>query len=479
MLSRNEDLKNMLLNSTPWVEDANNDTERMARLALLFNKKEIKSTIDKNIHLLATLQRNGGGWAWIAESEKASTWATLSILEKIGHLKRLGYLPNSKDLNSMIENAVKYIDAEFAQQFKNYSNGNYSQYVFIRDMFPEYRQSTAAQRVTNATVQQIINNWKTYNLGSKAIAAMILNNNGYSSTAQKILSSINQFAQSTPSKGMWWPSVVNSLDYNIDKNLVQANILDAYHQINPSNKNIDLIRQWLIINKEANDWGNSIATSYVIYTLLNTGTSWTKPAVGCEISLNGEQITPSHFETITGYLRADISSLSPSGKKLTVAKHGNNPSWGAIYRQYEATMTEINAVAGNDISINKSILKQVGDAWLPTDTFAIGDRVRIQLTIKTYRDIEYVSISDERAACFEPTEQLPRALFAEGICFYRENRDNATNIFVSSLPKGTYLLTYDMFVNNQGTFSSGIATIQSQYAPQITAHSAGEQIVIE
>ena len=478
MLSRNEDLKNMLLNATPWGQDANNDTERMACLALLFNKKEVKNTIDKNIHLLATLQRNGGGWAWIAENDKASSWATLSILEKIGHMKKLGFLPDNKDLNSMIENAIKYIDAEYTQLFKKYPKSDYSTYVLIRDMFPEYRQSTAAQRVTNATIQQIINNWKTYDLGGKAIAAMILNNNGYSSTALKILSSIDQFAQSTPSKGMWWPSVVNSLDNNIDKNLVQANILDAYHQINPSNKNIDLIRQWLIINKEANDWGNSIATSYVIYTLLNTGTPWIKPAVGCEISLNGEQITPSHFETITGYLRADISSLSPSDKKLTVAKHGNNPSWGAIYRQYEATMTDINAIAGNDISINKTILKQVGDAWLPTDSFAVGDRVRIQLTIKSYRDIEYVSISDERAACFEPIEQLPRPIYAEGIYFYRENRDDATNIFVNNLPKGTYLLTYDMFVNNQGTYSSGIATIQSQYAPQITAHSAGNLLNI-
>ena len=171
--------------------------------------------------------------------------------------------------------------------------------------------------------------------------------------------------------------------------------------------------------------------------------------------------------------------MSPSNKKLIIGKHGALPAWGAIYRQYDATMTEINAVAGNDISINKTILKQVGGSWLPTDTFAVGDRVRIQLTIISYRDIEYVSIADERAACFEPTEQLPKPIFAEGIRFYRENRDEATNIFVSHLPKGTYLLNYDMYANNEGEFSSGIATIQSQYAPQITAHSAGEQIVIK
>lgn len=479
MLSRNEDLKNMLLSATPWVQNAKNDTERMAQLSLFFNKKEIKATIDKNVHLLATLQRTGGGWAWIAESNEASSWATLSILEKLGHLKKIGFVPSNKEINSMIENALKYLDAEYAQQYKKYPKGDYSQYVLIRDMFPEQKQSTAAKKVTDATIQQVISNWKQYSLVKQATSAIILNNNGYNSSAREILKSITQYSTTTPERGMWWPSIENDNDWNNNKILAHTNIMDAYIQITPKYSNIDKMRQWLIINKEANDWGNLAATSYVIYTLLNSGSRWTNKALGCEILLNNEILETSNFDNITGYLRTDISNLSPSGKKLIIGKHGNQPAWGAVYRQFNATMSEIEAVAGNDISINKSILKQVGDAWLPTDTFAVGDKVRIRLTIKAYRDIEYISISDERAACFEPIEQLPKPIFAEGICFYRENRDEATNIFVSSLPKGTYLLTYDMYVNNEGDFSSGIATIQSQYAPQITAHSAGEQIVIK
>lgn len=90
--------------------------------------------------------------------------------------------------------------------------------------------------------------------------------------------------------------------------------------------------------------------------------------------------------------------------------------------------------------------------------------------------MDYVAISDERAACFEPVEQLPSPIFSEGLCFYRENNDETTNIFISNMPKGTYLLSYEMWVNNAGTFSSGIATIQSQYAPQLTAHSSGSII---
>ena len=479
MLSRNEDLKNMLLSATPWVQNAESDTERMARLSLLFNKKDIKSALDKNIHQLAVLQRNGGGWAWIDQNEKASTWATLSILEKLGHLKQLGYLPNNSKLNSMIENAIKFIDAEYAQQFKKSPKGNYSQYTLIRDMFPEYRQSTAAKKVTDATVQQIISNWKQYSIERKAISAIILNDNNYSTTAREILKSITQYSTTTPERGMWWPSIVNNSDSNYDKILAHANIIDAFHQINPSNPKIDLMRQWLIINKEANDWGNSFATSYVIYTLLNTGNQWAVPTSGREIKLGNNTVTPTHFEKVTGYLRTDISQLNPSDQKLTIATHSDNPSWGAIYRQFNATMSHINAVAGNDISIEKMMLKKVDESWLPCDTFAVGDKVRIQLTIKASRQLEYITITDERAACFEPVEQLPRPIYSEGICFYRENRDEATNIFVTNLPKGTYLLTYDMYVNNAGEYSSGIATIQSQYAPQITAHSAGTQVMIK
>lgn len=478
MLSRNQDLKNMLLSATPWVQDAENDTERMARLALLFDKKGNKTAIDKNIHLLATLQRTGGGWAWIAECDKASTWATLSILEKIGHMKKLGFLPDNKDLNSMTENALKYIDAEYAQLYKKYPKGDYSLYVFIRDMFPEHKQSTAAKKVTNATIQQIISNWKRYPLVKKATSAIILNNNDYNSSAREILNSITEFSQSTPTRGMWWPTIDNSSDWTIDKILSHANILDAYHQITPNNKDIDKMRQWLIINKEANNWGNSSATSYVIYTLLNTGTRWTQPSLGCEILLNDESITPTRFDNITGYVKTDISPLAPSGKKLTIAKHGEYPSWGAVYRQFNADMTDIKAVAGNDISIEKTLLKKVGDKWIIATDYKVGDLIKIQLTIKAKRDIDYVTITDERAACFEPTEQLPKPIFAEGIFFYRENRDEATNIFVTNLPKGTYLLTYDMYVNNEGEFASGIATIQSQYAPQITAHSAGNHIIV-
>ncbi len=483
MLSRNQDLKDMLLSATPWVSEAQSDTERMTRLALLFDKNAIKATFNKNVQLLATLQRSGGGWAWIAENDKASMWATISILQQLGALKKLGLLPDDETLNSMIKNSVKFLDNENSKLFKEYPRGDYRDYVFTRDLFPDIKLYTANKRIIDATIQKIISDWKGYSVTGKASAAITLYNHGYSSTSREILKSIREYSQTSKAQGMWIPSIVNNSASNDSKILDHAVILDAFNEIEPSSKEIDLLRQWLIINKEANNWGGGNAASHVIYSILNSGSQWVSPAHGCQITLGNENITPTKFDKATGYMRIDLSQMSPAGKELSIVKHGDYPSWGAVYSQYEANMEGIKAVEGVDISISKRVLKQStttdGDEWEDVHSCKVGDKVRIQLIINTKRDIDYVTITDERAACFEPTEQLPQPIFSEGIYFYRENRNDATNIFVTNLPKGTYILNYDMYVNNEGQFASGIATIQSQYAPQITAHSAGGKITIE
>ncbi len=92
--------------------------------------------------------------------------------------------------------------------------------------------------------------------------------------------------------------------------------------------------------------------------------------------------------------------------------------------------------------------------------------------------MEYVVIDDNRSAAFEPVDQLPGYIYSEGVAFYRENRDAVTNMFIPYMPKGTYLLTYELNVNNAGSFTSGLATIQSQYAPSLSAHSSGTVYVI-
>lgn len=483
MLERNQDLKIVMLQASPWMLDARSDNERMDRLALLFDRKEIQSTYDINIDALAKMQCHGGGWSWIPEYKEASYWATLSVLEEMGNLRRLGYLPTDKRLQTMIDNAVSYIDRTAAEQYRKYPKGDYTHYVAVRDMFPDLKQSTAASRVTKATLQRIIAGWKEFNVTDKAIAALILNAHSYAATARNILSSLDEYSASSPSMGMWWPSL-DELTYSRYSKIGAASIiLDAYQAVTPSSKAIDKIRQWIVVQKEAQDWKIGVVTSQVISSLLTSGSKWTVPARGSIVSIDGKEIEPQAIEKVTGYFRNNITDLAAKGGALEVVKPGLYPSWGAVITQAKLLMVDLKPSACEAVSIEKRYFKATntpqGVTWVETENYNVGDRIKIDLLITANRDMDYVAITDQRSACLEPVEQLPKPIISQGIYFYRENRDAVTNIFVDHLPKGTYHLNYEMNVNNAGRFSAGVATLQSQYAPALTAHSAGAILTVE
>jgi uncharacterized protein YfaS (alpha-2-macroglobulin family) len=111
-------------------------------------------------------------------------------------------------------------------------------------------------------------------------------------------------------------------------------------------------------------------------------------------------------------------------------------------------------------------------------SFKVGDKVKVRVVIKVNKDMDYVTITDERASCFEPVDKLSGYRSEDRTWFYLETKDTQTNVFINNLSKGTHIIGYDVWVTNPGEFTSGIATIQSQYAPQMTAHSSGKMITV-
>ncbi len=479
MLERNSDLKTFLLQATPWMLDASSDTERMQRLALLFDKDNIKSTYSSNIAVLKKLQRSSGGWAWISQYEKTSEWATQQTLEILGRLNELGFLPRDKSLDDMISGALGYVQAQNEKLYRKYPKSDFSNYVFLIDKWPTFKPSLTTKTIINRTVQRYVNGWKKMNLISKASASLLFYRHGYKPLARQVLQSLNQFAKTSPTQGMYWPLLDDFAGGTMTQLALASKSLEAYHLITPDCKEVDLIRQWLILQKEARNWGNSALASNVAASILLTSPRWISTATPAHIYLGDSEIHPSEVEKTLGYFRTDISHMQPSGKKLRIEKSDKTPSWGAVYSQSIEEMQSVRSSSCEAVDIEKRLYKQVGERWEPATTINVGDKVKVELVLKVNRDMDYVAIDDDRAACFEPVDQLPSPMFAEGLCFYRENSDDATNIFISRLPKGTYMLTYELWANNAGTYSSGIATIQSQYAPQLTAHSSGGTITVE
>lgn len=482
MLEKNADLKTVLLSATPWMVDAMNDTQRMTRLALLFDRKETDRTYRSAINALARMKRDQGGWSWTDYGDTPSEWATENVLLMMGELSRLGFMPKDKRLDAMITDAVKYIDSTVAKRLTRRGTPETDRfYTYMRLMFPGVPQSTAARRVSQATVNEIVGKWKKDGINGKAADAIILAGSGYRSTAALILKSLSEFSSSSPERGIWWENLNSSSWWAPTAVATTSLVLDAYKTVDPSAPEIDGIRQWLILEKSRQDWGSSATTSMVIASILTSGSRWTAaPAPRCAVRVNSDLITPDKFEKVTGYIRADLDTVAAGPLRLTVDKTSPTPAYGALYCSSVKPMAAIRPSSVDGLSVEKRFLVRRsgsdGIRWEESSRWKVGDVVKVVTTVKCGLEMSYVAITDERPACLEPLSQLPQPVYSQGICFYRVTRNSESQSFIDFLPKGTYVLEQEFSVSCAGVFTSGVATVQSQYAPQFIATSAGTVI---
>lgn len=439
-LSRNEDLKIALLSSTPWPAAAQSDSERMSRLLLLLDAKESQTVIDNAVNNLAKLVRKGG-IAWTLDSEEPSQWVTEQFLSVVARLRQLGYLPSSAKLQRIISDAVKYLDSEVARDYAKYK-GEYPTYAELRPMFPEVMQSAPAKRAQAATVQYLIAHWRELGFMSQAQAALILNANGYHKTACSIIESLRQYEA-------WRQTGLN------------AELLDAFAAVEPKCAEVDEIRQFFIERKQAMEWGDGLATSNLIASILSSGTNWLVPAEN-EMSLlvNGEAVSPG-VESVMGSFRLEL----PEGGNVELHK-GQFPAWGGIFTSLTDTVTEIPAFESEKLSITRRI---EGD-------LSVGSRVKVIIEIDATQPLDYVVVKSPRAAGLSVVDQLPARMWLIGSSVYREPCATETNWFFSRLAKGKTILTEEFFVTSGGTFLFAPAEIQSQYAPEFHSRTEGSPL---
>ena len=471
MLNRNDDLKQLVLAATPWVEEAENDEQRIARLAILFDGKETARAIATAVKKLEKMQRRNGGWPWSDYNDEPSEWATLHILNNFAELRQLGCCPS--ELDDMVEEALDYIDTEVARTYAKYPKTTFEYYAYVRSLYPEHPMSTGAQKAYDYTVQQTLKNWKKSATAGKAADALLLYRSGYQNVAKQILNSLREYASQSPEMGMWWDSLSSWQSHGTVGQT--AFILQAFNTIEPGCAEIDPIRQWLILNKIVQDWGTSVDASACVAAILQCGTSWLNRPGDAVITIDGKKVEPERFDRLTGKV---LTTVTDAGGELKIERSAEGPAWGAVVKQSTQVMKEVEAHSIPELSVSKEHYVRTDGGWAPADTLSVGQVVKVRLVIKSMRAMDYVTVVDNRAATLEPVVQTPRPVYCDGIVFYLENRDAATNLFIDYLPKGQYVIEYEMNVNNAGSYSSGIATIQSQYTPEMTAHSAGMALTV-
>ena len=230
--------------------------------------------------------------------------------------------------------------------------------------------------------------------------------------------------------------------------------------------------------KQSNDWGTRSLAADAVYTILSTGSQWLERADNPAITVAGQPINLDKMAQYVGYFRTTLPATTTGN--VVIDRTGSGPAWGAVYSQFNAPMTQIKEVAITEMSVSKEYYVYAQDGTLHSATsFKVGDKVKVRVIIKANKDMDFVTLTDERAACFEPVDQLSGYRNEDFTWFYQETKDSQTNVFFSSLSKGTHIIGYDVWVTNPGEFTSGIATAQCQYAPQLSAHSAGKNLIVD
>ena len=435
--------------------------EKYPEVAEKFNRKDLEKLSGKALEKLIKLQRADGGWAWGEWSSESSPWITSIVLDHFYDLTRWGYLPDDSALIDALESAVEFFD--------DYVRGYDLFYAIVRPAFTMSKPSLNGQKVLDKTLNDITRNWKKYSTDEKALSVIALVNNKRSATARSIIKSLDQFAVTSPAKGTQFRNERSLLAY--------GHLLEAYAAAAPESSIVDGLRQYLIVRRQATDWGNSLQTSYVVSSFLNSGTRWEAPAVAPTLSVDGSVVKLSKPDGKQMEYKAPVS-----GRQLRLERGGAEvPAYGSIVSSYVAPMSEIKAYSENDeIFIDKRLIvcDAAGQWHNAPARLTVGMKVRVSITIKTSRPMDYVSIVDERPAAFEPVEQLSRSIWQDRLFYYRENRDASTRIFIDHLPEGTNVISYDVTVNNAGTFASGLVTTTCDKAPSLTAHSAGSTLTV-
>ena len=487
MLQKNQDLKIGTLLASPWVRDADRQTLRMSKLNELFDEALMAKEYEKIIAALQNMQMGDGGFTWFRYPGcRSNAWTTGAVLELIGETKRLGYLPDDERLTSMVTRALSFYDTENVRLYneaKKYSKepeGQFTDFAYIRTLFPKVKQTTSSANLLKKVLNYMDKNWgKGLTLKQKAYYAMTLYRNDYGNTAHAIIESIRQFAIVKPELGMYWDNLQTGYGWwELDKVAYTSTILQAMNEIEPRTDEIDLVRKWMLLMKQSNDWGTRSLASDAVYSILSTGSQWLERAENPTITVAGQPIALDKMAQYVGYFRTTLPATTTG--KVVIDRTGSGPAWGAVYSQFKAPMTQIKEVSIQEVSISKEYYVYAQDGSLHSATsFNVGDKVKVRVIIKVNKDMDFVTMTDERAACFEPVDQLSGYRNEDNTWFYQETKDSQTNVFISSLNKGTHIIGYDVWVTNPGEFTSGIATIQCQYAPQLSAHSAGKTITVQ
>ena len=484
-LQKNQELKNILLAETPWLAEATNEAEQKQRIATLFDLNTMNSQLAVSVEKLGELQNADGAWSWY-KGMQGSRYVTTQVMEMLVRLNALTHQDADSRMQPMIQKGFEYLGKQAAEEYKSMKEAEKKGAVGIRPSEQVLRylyicaldgKAPVDEKVNRYFIDKLSGEGKELTIYGKALGAIILQQSGKVAEARLFMQSLMEYSVVTDEMGRYFDTPKARYSWFSYKIPTEVAAMEAIQRITKDTKAIDEMKRWLLKQKQTQTWETPIATADAVYALMATGASdLLANTGGVEITL-GKEVIRTPADDAIGYIKKTVSGDVMNIKKIRVDKEGAGMGWGAVYAQYLESMDQIGE-QGNGLSVSRQLYK--GDEALNESApLKVGDRITVRLTVKADRDMDFVQIKDDRAACMEPLQAVSGFRWGNGLGYYQATKDASTQFFIDQMRKGTYVIEYQVYVNRTGEYQAGIATVQSAYAPEFGGHTGGYRVMVE
>ena len=484
-LQKNQELKNILLAETPWLAEATNEAEQKQRIATLFDLNTMNSGLAVSVEKLGELQNADGAWSWY-KGMQGSRYVTTQVMEMLVRLNALTHQDADSRMQPMIQKGFEYLGKQAAEEYKSMKEAEKKGAVGIRPSEQVLRylyicaldgKAPVDKKVNRYFIDKLSGEGKELTIYGKALGAIILQQAGKVAEAKLFMQSLMEYSVVTDEMGRYFDTPKARYSWFSYKIPTEVAAMEAIQRITKDTKAIDEMKRWLLKQKQTQTWETPIATADAVYALMATGASdLLANTGGVEITL-GKEVIRTPADDAIGYIKKTVSGDVMNIKKVSVDKEGTGMGWGAVYAQYLESMDQIGE-QGNGLSVSRQLYK--GDEALNESApLKVGDRITVRLTVKADRDMDFVQIKDDRAACMEPLQAVSGFRWGNGLGYYQATKDASTQFFIDQMRKGTYVIEYQVYVNRTGEYQAGIATVQSAYAPEFGGHTGGYRVMVE
>ena len=484
-LQKNQELKNILLAETPWLTEATNEAEQKQRIATLFDLNTMNSQLAVSVEKLGELQNADGAWSWY-KGMQGSRYVTTQVMEMLVRLNALTPQDADSRMQPMIQKGFEYLGKQAAEEYKSMKEAEKKGAVGIRPSEQVLRylyicaldgKAPVDEKVNRYFIDKLSGEGKELTIYGKALGAIILQQAGKVAEAKLFMQSLMEYSVVTDEMGRYFDTPKARYSWFSYKIPTEVAAMEAIQRITKDTKAIDEMKRWLLKQKQTQTWETPIATADAVYVLMATGTSdLLANTGGVEITL-GKEVIRTPADNAIGYIKKTVSGDVMNIKKVSVDKEGTGMGWGAVYAQYLESMDQISG-QGNGLSVSRQLYK--GDEALNESApLKVGDKITVRLTVKADRDMDFVQIKDDRAACMEPLQAVSGFRWGNGLGYYQATKDASTQFFIDQMRKGTYVIEYQVYVNRTGEYQAGIATVQSAYAPEFGGHTGGYRVMVE